>query len=112
LKSIPQVLKEIDTIAALGAKYISFSDANLIGNQKFAEQLLEAIAAWSRKNNHPIQFSAEMTITVAERPKLLELLREANFTSIFVGIESPASTVSWSPRSARTLTGRCSTASG
>ena len=30
-----------------------------------------------------------MTITVAERPKLLELLREANFTSIFVGIESP-----------------------
>ena len=30
-----------------------------------------------------------MTITVAERPRLLELLREANFTSIFVGIESP-----------------------
>ncbi len=44
LKSIPQVLKEIETIAAIGAKYISFSDANLIGNQKFAEQLLEAIA--------------------------------------------------------------------
>lgn len=89
LKSIPQVLEEIETIAAIGAKYISFSDANLIGNQKFAEQLLEAIGAWGRKNNYPIQFSAEMTITVAERPKLLELLREANFTSIFVGIESP-----------------------
>ena len=44
LKSIPQVLKEIETIAALGGKYISFSDANLIGNQKFAEQLLEALA--------------------------------------------------------------------
>jgi radical SAM superfamily enzyme YgiQ (UPF0313 family) len=89
LKSIPQVLKEIETIAALGGKYISFSDANLIGNQKFAEQLLEAIADFSRKNNYPIQFSAEMTITVAERPRLLELLREANFTSIFIGIESP-----------------------
>jgi hypothetical protein len=89
LKSIPQVLKEIETIAALGGKYVSFSDANLIGNQKFAEQLLEALAEFSRKNNYPIQFSAEMTITVAERPRLLELLREANFTSIFIGIESP-----------------------
>jgi radical SAM superfamily enzyme YgiQ (UPF0313 family) len=89
LKSIPQVLKEIETVAALGGKYISFSDANLIGNQKFAEQLLEALADFSRKNNYPIQFSAEMTITVAERPRLLELLREANFTSIFIGIESP-----------------------
>jgi radical SAM superfamily enzyme YgiQ (UPF0313 family) len=89
LKSIPQVLKEIETIAALGGKYVSFSDANLIGNQKFAEQLLEALGDFSRKNGYPIQFSAEMTITVAERPRLLELLREANFTSIFVGIESP-----------------------
>jgi radical SAM superfamily enzyme YgiQ (UPF0313 family) len=89
LKSIPQVLKEIETVAALGGKYISFSDANLIGNQKYAEQLLEALGDFSRKNNYPIQFSAEMTITVAERPRLLELLREANFTSIFVGIESP-----------------------
>lgn len=89
LKSIPQVLKEIETVAALGGKYISFSDANLIGNQKYAEQLLEAVGDFSRKNNYPIQFSAEMTITVAERPRLLELLREANFTSIFVGIESP-----------------------
>jgi hypothetical protein len=68
---------------------VSFSDANLIGNQKFAEQLLEALGEFGRKNNYPVQFSAEMTITVAERPRLLELLREANFTSIFVGIESP-----------------------
>ncbi|HEX2500279.1 MAG TPA: radical SAM protein [Methylomirabilota bacterium] len=89
LKSIPQVLKEIETVAALGGRYVSFSDANLIGNQKFAEQLLEALADFGRKNGYPIQFSAEMTITVAERPRLLELLREANFTSIFVGIESP-----------------------
>jgi radical SAM superfamily enzyme YgiQ (UPF0313 family) len=89
LKSIPQVLEEIETIAALGGKYVSFSDANLIGNQKFAEQLLEALGDFSRKNGYPIQFSAEMTITVAERPRLLELMREANFTSIFVGIESP-----------------------
>ena len=53
LKSIPQVLKEIETIAALGGKYVSFSDANLIGNQKFAEQLLEALGEFGRKNELP-----------------------------------------------------------
>ncbi len=88
-KSIPQVLSEIETVAALGGKYVSFSDANFIGNIKYAEQLLHALGDFSRANGYPLQFSAEMTITVAERPQLLQLLREANFTSIFVGIESP-----------------------
>jgi radical SAM superfamily enzyme YgiQ (UPF0313 family) len=88
-KAVPQVLREIETVAALGGKYVSFSDANLIGNVKYAEQLLRALGEFGRANGYPLQFSAEMTITVAERPQLLELLREANFTSIFVGIESP-----------------------
>jgi radical SAM superfamily enzyme YgiQ (UPF0313 family) len=88
-KSIPQVLKEIETVAALGGEYVSFSDANFIGNVKYAEQLLRALVDFNRASGYPLQFSAEMTVTVVERPQLLELLREANFTGIFVGIESP-----------------------
>jgi radical SAM superfamily enzyme YgiQ (UPF0313 family) len=88
-KSIPQVLSEIETIAALGGKYVNFSDANFIGNTKYAEQLLKALVEFGRANRFSITFSAEMTITVAEKPHLLELLREANFASVFVGIESP-----------------------
>ena len=89
LKSVPQVLTEIETIAALGGRYVSFSDANFIGNTKYAEQLLHALVEFGRANGFPLHFSAEMTINVAEKPRLLELLREANFTGIFVGIESP-----------------------
>jgi radical SAM superfamily enzyme YgiQ (UPF0313 family) len=88
-KAVEQVLAEIDAVARLGGKYVSFSDANFIGNGRYAEELLRALAAWGRANRFPITFSAEMTITVAEKPQLLQLLREANFTSIFVGIESP-----------------------
>ncbi len=88
-KAIRQVLSEIETIAALGGRYVSFSDANFIGNQRYAEELLRALGEFGRTNGFPVGFSAEMTINVAERPKLLELLREANFTGIFVGIESP-----------------------
>jgi radical SAM superfamily enzyme YgiQ (UPF0313 family) len=88
-KSIPQVLAEIEAITALDGKYVTFSDANLIGNMNYAEQLLRALGDFGRSNGYPLLFSAEMTINVAEKPQLLELLHEANFTSIFVGIESP-----------------------
>ena len=89
LKSVPQVLTEIETVATLGGKYVSFSDANFIGNTKYADQLLRALVQFGKSNGFPLHFSAEMTINVADKPNLLELLREANFTGIFVGIESP-----------------------
>jgi radical SAM superfamily enzyme YgiQ (UPF0313 family) len=89
VKPVPQVLREIEAIAALGERYASFSDANLIGNTKYAEELLRALADFGRANGFPMSFSAEMTMNVAEKPRLLELLREANFTGIFLGIESP-----------------------
>src|SRR5207253_8516935 len=88
-KSVAQVLTEIEAVAALGGRYVSFSDANFIGNMKYAEELLRALVDFGRATGCPITFSAEMTVTVAEKPQLLELLREANFTSVFVGIESP-----------------------
>jgi radical SAM superfamily enzyme YgiQ (UPF0313 family) len=89
VKPIPQVLREIEAIAALGERYVIFSDANLIGNMKYAEELLSALADFGRANGFPMSFAAEMTINIAEKPRLLELLREANFTSVFLGIESP-----------------------
>lgn len=89
VKPVAQVLREIEAIAALGEQYVSFSDANLIGNTKYAEELLRALADFGRANGFPMSFSAEMTVNIAEKPRLLELLREANFTGIFLGIESP-----------------------
>lgn len=88
-KSVEQVLSEVRVIAALGGKYVSFSDANFIGNMRYAEELLDALAGFGREHGYPLTFSAEMTITIAEKPQLLEKMRAANFTSIFVGIESP-----------------------
>src|SRR5262252_38372 len=89
VKPVSQVLSESETIAALGGRYVSFSDANLIGNTKYAEELLRALGDFGRANGFPMTFAAEMTMNIAEKPRLLELLREANFTGVFLGIESP-----------------------
>ncbi|MBM4441182.1 MAG: DUF4070 domain-containing protein [Candidatus Rokubacteria bacterium] len=88
-KPVEQVVAELEAIARLGGHFVSFSDANYIGNHQYAETLTRELVAFGKKHGYPLSFSAEMTINVAEKPQLLELLREANFTGIFCGIESP-----------------------
>ena len=56
-KSVDQVLAEIETVASIGGIHISFSDANLIGNMRYAEELLTAVAEFGRANDYPINFS-------------------------------------------------------
>jgi radical SAM superfamily enzyme YgiQ (UPF0313 family) len=88
-KAVEQVIAEVETIARLGGRFVSFSDANYVGNVRYAEELTRALVDFGRANKFQLSFSAEMTITVVEKPHLLALLRDANFTGIFVGIESP-----------------------
>lgn len=88
-KSIEQILAEVDHCMKQGAHYITFGDANFIGNIPFARKLLQALVEYQKKNGYPVEFSTELTINVAHQPDLLELMQEANFYSVFVGIESP-----------------------
>ena len=88
-KSVEQVMQEIEAIHRLGGQYISFSDANFIANPKYAERLLVALHEFGARNGYPIRFSGELTLNVVEFPRILALMRDSNFDSIFIGIESP-----------------------
>lgn len=89
IKTVEQVLREVDDCVRQGAHYILFGDANFIGNMPFARKLLTALAEYSREKNYPVEFCCELTVNVAHHPDLLELLQAANFYSVFIGIESP-----------------------
>jgi len=89
IKTVEQVLDEVDHCVKQGAHYILFGDANFIGNMPFARKLLKALVEYSEKNDYPVEFCCELTINVAHNPDLLELLQAANFYSVFIGIESP-----------------------
>jgi hypothetical protein len=84
-------MREIEAIHALGGSSIAFSDANFIGNPRYAKSLLIEMAKWNKERGYPVRFGGEMTLNLAEKPDLMQLLREANFESIFIGIESPRS---------------------
>jgi len=54
-------------------------------------EMLPHLIEWQRRNNYPLLLSCEATLNIAKRPEILELMREAYFTTIFCGIETPES---------------------
>jgi radical SAM superfamily enzyme YgiQ (UPF0313 family) len=89
-KTTPQVLAELDTLYSLGYRgHVDFVDDNLIGNKKALRLFLPELIRWQRAHGYPFEFSTEASINLADNDELLGMLREANFFTIFVGIESP-----------------------
>ncbi len=90
LKSPKRMVEELDALMAAGAHgAIYFVDDNFIGNKKAAKELLPHLIEWQKKHNYAIRLAAELTLNVAQDKEVLELMREAYFTDIFFGIESP-----------------------
>jgi radical SAM superfamily enzyme YgiQ (UPF0313 family) len=88
-KSTAQVLAEVEAIHALGVANIFVVDDNFIGNKKEAKELLKALAEWQAARGYPLEFMTEVSLNVAQDDELLALMKQAHFTTIFVGIESP-----------------------
>jgi radical SAM superfamily enzyme YgiQ (UPF0313 family) len=89
LKTTAQVLAELDLIAGMGATSVYFVDDNFIGNQKAALELLPHLVAWQTRNRYPLRFACEATLNLAKNERVLELMREAGFITVFCGIETP-----------------------
>ncbi len=87
-KSVAQVERELDALRAAGASNAFFVDDNLIGNRPVAKQLLRGLVAYQQRNGYPFRFGTEVSINVAQDAELLQLLREARFEWVFIGIES------------------------
>lgn len=90
IKSPDQVLAELDQLYAAGwNRNIFFVDDNFIGNKKYIkEEILPALIEW-RKYNTNFRYSTEASINLADDEELQNLMAEAGFVDIFIGIESP-----------------------
>jgi radical SAM superfamily enzyme YgiQ (UPF0313 family) len=91
LKSPAQIQAELDAIVARRAhpNMVYFVDDNFIGNRKATRELLPHLIEWQRQRSYPLQFACEATLNIAKQTEILKLMREARFSTIFVGIESP-----------------------
>jgi radical SAM superfamily enzyme YgiQ (UPF0313 family) len=89
LKPIENVLTEVEILRQNGVNSIFFTDANFIGNRRRAKELLLSLAEYGKTTHYTINFSTEVSLDVAEDHALLELFQKANFTLLYIGIESP-----------------------
>ena len=90
LKTPEQVLAELDTMLQSGNPgAVYFVDDNFVGDRRAAMNLLPHLIEWQKRNGYPVQFACEATLNLAQSPKLLEMMRQAYFCTVFCGIETP-----------------------
>jgi radical SAM superfamily enzyme YgiQ (UPF0313 family) len=91
MKTPQQIIAELDTMFAQPnpPATLYFVDDNFIGNRKAAKEMLPHLIEWQKRNHYPVMFACEATLNIAKQKDILELMKEANFVGMFVGIETP-----------------------
>lgn len=89
-KSSQQILSELQAIYELGWRgSIFFVDDIFIGNKKKLKQdVLPALANWMEERNHPFTFFTEASINMSDDEELMQMMVDAGFDNVFVGIET------------------------
>lgn len=90
-KDKDQIIRELESVYASGYRgQIFFVDDNFIGNKKkLKEETLPAITAWMEGKRHPFRFNTQASIELSDHKDLMEMMVNAGFDVVFVGIETP-----------------------
>jgi len=89
-KAVQQVLAELDQLLAAGWRDSVFVvDDNFIGNKTRAKELLHALIDWRREKGFRYDFITEASLNLADDPELMQLMKDAGFNLVFLGIETP-----------------------
>jgi len=88
-KTPEQIGRELDLLRARSVRSVFFVDDNLIGNKREAKRLLRYLVDYQHRHNYRFAFSTEASLNLADDAELLGLFRAANFSCVFIGIESP-----------------------
>ncbi|MBP0020031.1 MAG: B12-binding domain-containing radical SAM protein [Cyanobacteria bacterium SBLK] len=89
-KTPAQLIAELQTLYDLGWRRLVFVvDDNFIGNKRNVKLLLKELAPWMKEKGYPFSLITEASVDLAQDDELLELMMAANFSAVFMGIETP-----------------------
>jgi radical SAM superfamily enzyme YgiQ (UPF0313 family) len=85
-----QAIAELQALYDLGWRGSLFIvDDNFIGNQRNVKRFLRELIPWMKQHNYPFTFITEASVNLAEDAEMLQLMNEAGFYAVFLGIETP-----------------------
>ncbi|WP_051962962.1 B12-binding domain-containing radical SAM protein [Mesoaciditoga lauensis] len=90
-KDTEQVIRELQSLYDAGwRKAVFFVDDNFIGKKVvLKKEVLPAVIRWQREHGDPFTFYTEVSVDLSDDEELMNLMQEAGFNRVFVGIETP-----------------------
>ena len=89
-KSPEQMVAEFDHLHELGWRGPLFLvDDNFIGNKREVTRLLPVLAEWQKERGYPYSLSTEASVNLVRMNDLMDVMIEAGFDTVFLGIETP-----------------------
>ncbi len=89
-KTPKQIIKEFQALYDAGWRGgVFIVDDNFIGNKVSVKEMLPKIIKWQKKHNYPFSLLTEASTNLADDEELMDLMIDANFNKVFLGIETP-----------------------
>jgi len=91
IKGREQIISELESVYARGWRAgVFFVDDNLIGNKPVLKKdILPAIIQWQKERKYPLTLSTQVSINLSDDKELMEMMIDAGFATVFIGIETP-----------------------
>ncbi|TFH48905.1 MAG: DUF4070 domain-containing protein, partial [Methanothrix sp.] len=85
-----QFLRELDVLYNRGWRGLVFIvDDNFIGTKYRVKEMLRELVVWMDCHGRPFHFFTEASVNLAEDEDLMDLMADAGFNNVFIGIETP-----------------------
>lgn len=89
-KKPEQIIRELEAIYQLGWRgEVFIADDNFIGNKEHARAFLNELIPWSKGRHEPFGYVTQTSVNLGQDRDMIDLMTEANFSHVFVGVESP-----------------------